>query len=89
MSNFLEELNENLNKVFRRKIEEGKHFITTSELFVGAKEYMNIGEYFERFCSDHNTGYQLWKWELDKEPIDFSLWEEVKQSGDCTQDCAV
>ena len=88
MSDFLEELNENIKKIVQRK-NKWHQFITTSEPFTGVKEYIGIGEYFERFCNDNNTGYQLWKWELDKEPIDFNLWEEVKPSGDRTQDCTV
>ena len=78
MSDFLEELNENIRKVIQRKA-KWHQYITTSELFTGVKEYMNIGEYFERFCNDHNT-----VWKLDNKPIDFKLWEEVKPSGDRT-----
>ena len=84
---FLKELNESLNKVYQKKLKEGKYIITTSELFAGAKEYMDIGEYFERFCNDHNTVWQFRK--VDNVPIDFSLCEEVKTSGDRTQDCTV
>lgn len=84
---FLEELNESLNKVYQKKLKEGKYIVTTSELFAGAKEYMDIGEYFERFCNDHNTGWQFCK--VDNVPIDFNLYEEVKPSGDRTQDCTV
>ena len=87
MSDFLEELNENLNKVYQKKLKEGKYVITTSELFTGVKEYMDIGEYFERFCNNHNTGWQFRK--VDNVPIDFYLYEEVKPSGDHKQDCTV
>lgn len=87
MSDFLEELNENLNKVYQRKLKEGKYIITTSELFAGVKEYMDIGEYFERFCNNHNTAWSFRN--VDNVPIDFNLWEEVKPSGDRTQDCTV
>lgn len=87
MSDFLEELNENLNKVYQKKLKEGKYVITTSELFAGVKEYMDIGEYFERFCGNHNTAWSFCK--VDNVPIDFNLCEEVKPSGDHTQDCTV
>lgn len=73
MNNFLDKLNENLNKVYQKKLKEGKHIITISELFTGVKEYMDIGEYFERFCNDYNTG---WKWNMtNNEPLDFDLTE--------------
>lgn len=73
MDKFLEELNENLNKVYQKKLKEGKYFITTSELFTGVKEYMDIGEYFERFCNDHTTGWKLNM--INDKPLDFDLIE--------------
>ena len=85
--NFLEELEESLTKVYREKVAEGKYIVTTSELFIGAKRYMDIGEYFERFCGNHNTAWSFRK--VDNVPIDFNLCEEVKPSGDRTQDCTV
>lgn len=79
MNNFLEELNENLNKVFQRKLKENKHTITTSELFTGVKEYMDIGENFERFCNDYNT---VWKLNmLNDKPLDFNLTERRITNG--------
>ena len=79
MKDFLEELNENLNKVFQEKLKENKHIITVAELFTGVKKYMDIGEYFERFC-DGRIGWQ-YCCKVDNIPVDFSLWEEVKPNG--------
>ena len=73
MDNFLAELNENLNKVYQRKLKENKYFITTSELFTGVKEYMELGEYFERFCNDYDTCWKLNM--LNDKPLDFDLTE--------------
>lgn len=73
MDNFLAELNENLNKVYQKKLKENKYFITTSELFAGVKEYMDIGEYFERFCNNYDTGWKLNM--INDKSLDFDLTE--------------
>ena len=79
MNNFLDELNENLSKVVQRKIKENKTFITTSELFNGIKEHMDVGEYFERFCNDYNTGWKLNM--LNDTPLNFDLTERRITNG--------
>lgn len=92
---FLEELNETLTKVYREKVAEGKYTVTTSELFIGAKKYMELGEYFERFCNDHNTGWQFKR--VNEDLLDFKGisdiniidWKGGENSGDRTQDCTV
>ena len=92
---FLEELNENHNKVYQKKLKEGKQIITTSELFAGVKEYMELGEYFERFCNNHNAGWQFKRVNEDLldfkgiSDIDIIDWKGGENSGDRTQDCTV